>query len=104
MRLDAAARSVSAAVFLAAFRLIGQITLLLAILSFMLSITMGSTGVAGWWIMPLLMAIYGGLISWCTRSSTTMWPGSTASVGSAMKATPARAQTPVKSASAKKRR
>lgn len=102
--LDAQARAVPAAIFLAAFRIIGQVTLSLAILSFLLSITVGSTDM-GWWVMPVLMGIYGGLIAWCTRSVVSTW-GSLASVGSALKASakPAKAQTGVRSLVNKKRR
>jgi hypothetical protein len=102
--LDAAARSVPAAVFLCAFRIIGQVTLIVAVLSFMLSMMIGSTDVTGWWVMPLLMGIYGGLVAWCTRRPVAAW-GSAASVGSLLKAPvrPMKAQAPGKIAAKKKR-
>jgi hypothetical protein len=67
--LDASARAVPAAIFLTMFKIIGQVILVLASLSFLLSITLGDTAVEGWWVMPVLMAIYGALIAWCTKST-----------------------------------
>ena len=95
--LDAASRAVPSAIFLAAFRIIGQVTLTLAGLSFLLSVTIGTTDMAGWWVMPILMGIYGGLIAWCTRGISTSW-GSLSSVGSAIAASPrpAKALPPVR--------
>lgn len=102
--LDSAARAVPASVFILTFRILGQITLILALLSFLLSITMGSTDIVGWWIMPVLMACYGGLIAWCTRGPVT-WVSRTQSVGSLLQpvsSRTAKAQAPAKSV--KKRR
>jgi hypothetical protein len=102
--LDPAARAVPASIFLITFRMLGQITLVLALLSFLLSITMGSTDLTNWWIMPVLMACYGGLISWCTHGPIS-WVSHTQSVGSLLtpvSSRPAKAQTP--SRGAKKRR
>ena len=104
--LDSAARAVPAAVFLLTFRILGQVTLVLALLSFLLSITMGSTDLSGWWIMPLLMACYGGLISWCTRGPVS-WVSRTQSVGSLLtpvSSRPAKAQTPHSAVMSKKNR
>ena len=98
--LDPAARAVPGSIFLLTFRILGQITLVLALLSFLLSITRGSTDLLGWWVMPVLMAVYGGLISWCTRGPTT-WVSTTHAVGSMLKpvaSRPAKAQTPSKTA------
>lgn len=102
--LDSAARAVPASIFLLTFRILGQVTLVFALLSFLLSITMGSTDVIGWWVMPILMTCYGGLVAWCTREPV-VWASRTQSVGSLL--TPvssrtAKAQTPPRSA--KKRR
>lgn len=105
-QLDSAARAVPAAIFFLTFRILGQITLVLALLSFLLSIMMGSTDLIGWWVMPVLMASYGGLVSWCTRGPVS-WVSSTQSVGSllpSVSSRTAKAQTAMKSASAKKRR
>lgn len=90
--LDSAARAVPGAIFLLTFRILGQITLVLALLSFLLSVTMGSMDIAGWWVMPVLMACYGGLIAWSTRGPVS-WVSHTQSVGSLL--------TPVASRSAK---
>ena len=106
LSLDAASRAVPSAIFLAAFRIIGQVTLTLAGLSFLLSVTIGTTDMAGWWVMPVLMGIYGGLIAWCTRSATVTW-GSTASVGSMLKTParpPAKALTSIKPSIKRRRR
>lgn len=103
--LDSAACAVPATIFLLAFRILGQVTLVLAILSFLLSVTMGSTEVADWWVMPVLMAVYGGLIAWCTRGSTAGIAG-TRSIGSSLSAASAKtvtAQTPARSASVSKK-
>lgn len=105
-RLDSAARAVPAAIFFLTFRILGQVTLVLALLSFLLSITMGSTDLVGWWVMPVLMACYGGLVAWCTKGPVS-WASTTQSVGSllpSVSSRTAKAQTPMKSASAKKRR
>ena len=90
--LDSAARAVPAAIFLLTFRMLGQVTLVLALLSFLLSITMGSTEAMGWWVMPVLMGCYGGLVAWCTRGPA-VWISRTQSVGSLL--------TPVASRTAK---
>lgn len=65
--IDPEARAVPCAIVLISFRIIGQILLALAVVSIVLSVTTGSQ-TTGWWLMPVLMGLYGGLIAWCTKS------------------------------------
>lgn len=69
--LDPVARAVPAAIFFSTVRLIGQSTFILALLSFMLSLTLDVTDIPGWWVMPVVVATFGGLLAWCTKSPTT---------------------------------
>ena len=97
--LDSAARAVPAAIFFLTFRILGQITLVLAVLSFLLSLTMGSTDLIGWWVMPILMGCYGGLVAWSTRGPVS-WVSGTHTVGSllpSVSSRTAKAQTPPRS-------
>lgn len=103
--LDAASKAVPGAIFFGILRLIGQTSLILAGISFLLSITLEATTVPGWWMMPVLVAVYGALLTWCTKSPSTPRAHTTLQIvglGSKMTSRPAKA--PVKSVAAGKKR
>lgn len=65
--IDPAARQVPGAIFLYMFKIIGYIIVLLWGLSLFTTLMSGSIKEEGWWILPLVMVLYGLLLSWCTR-------------------------------------
>ena len=73
--LDPAAKSVPAAIFFGVVRLIGQAALMLSLISILLSLTLEATDMPGWWVMPVLVALYGLLLTWSTKSPHTARSG-----------------------------
>ncbi len=69
--VDEASRRVSGTIFWYLWKMVGYVLMLLALLSFFLTMLLARESFAGtWWIMPLLLFLYGTLLSWVTRSST----------------------------------
>lgn len=66
--IDEASRAVPGAIFLYMFKIIGYAIVLLWVLSLITTLMTGIPEDAGWWIMPLVMILYGLLLAWCTRS------------------------------------
>lgn len=69
--IDAASRSVPAVLYHFLFKVVGNVLVLLSGLSLALSIILGGTNESGWWITPVIMLIYGLLLSWCTCSKSS---------------------------------
>lgn len=65
--IDSASQAVPAALYFYLFKIIGRLLTLLAAISLSLNIILGETTLPGWWITPLVILLYGLLLSWCTR-------------------------------------
>ncbi len=63
-------RMVPETIYIYLFRIIGHLLLFLWLLSLVVSMLNGLPEEKGWWIMPIIMIIYGGLFVWCTRPDT----------------------------------
>ena len=61
-------RKVTETLFIFLFKIAGHLLVFLWGLSFLVTILNGSSIEKGWWIMPVVMMIYGGLFIWCTRA------------------------------------
>lgn len=68
--INEASRAVPGAIFQNMFKMIGYVIVLVWILSLFTSLMNGVPSEIGWWIMPLVMIIYGSLLAWCTRSES----------------------------------
>lgn len=71
--IDEPSRRVPAALFWFTFKLLGYLLMLLSALSFFQTMLLAPQSENGaWWIMPLLLFLYGVLLSWCTRLPATV--------------------------------
>lgn len=68
--IDGASKSVPAALYFSLLKIVGRVITLLAALSLSLTIILRGTDLPGWWVTPLIMLLYGLLLSWCTASGT----------------------------------
>lgn len=68
-RIDDASRRVPALLFWYSFKAIGYILTLVAALSFLFTMLLIRPLAVTWWITPIVILLYGLLLSWCTR-----WP------------------------------
>lgn len=68
--LDTASRAVPGAIFLYTVKSIGYLIIVLWSLS-VLSIIVGRSADTGWWIQPLVMLVYGTLLTLCAHSEPT---------------------------------
>ncbi|PIR49406.1 hypothetical protein COU79_05045 [Candidatus Peregrinibacteria bacterium CG10_big_fil_rev_8_21_14_0_10_54_7] len=98
--IDEAFRAVPGAIFLIMFKIIGYAIVLLWVLSLITTLMNGIPEDAGWWIMPLVMILYGLLLAWCTRSDA----GSNQSVFQSITVNSSSLQPAKKNAIAAKRR
>lgn len=67
--LDTASRAVPGALYFYVVKIIGQLTMLLAFLSFSVSLVLGDID-GGFWVMPLVLGTYGALLAWTTRTES----------------------------------
>lgn len=66
--VDGASRAVPHAIYLYTFKVLGYIMMVLSAVSIVLTLLLGSDiPAADWWVMPLMLLLYGILLSWCTR-------------------------------------
>jgi hypothetical protein len=73
--VDEPSRRVCAALFWFLFKMLGYLLMVIAGLSFFLTMLLVREPFTGaWWIMPLLLFLYGLLLSWVTRAPA-MSPG-----------------------------
>ena len=68
-RIDDASRRVPALLFWYSFKAIGYVLSLIAALSFLFTMLLIRPLETTWWITPIVILLYGVLLSWCTR-----WP------------------------------
>ena len=67
-RIDDASRRVPALLFWYSFKIIGIGLVLTGVLSFLFTMLLTHPLVGTWWITPIVIVIYGTLLSWCTRA------------------------------------
>ena len=65
--IDAGSRAVPEAIFHTVIRLIGGLTVVIWFLSFIISLFGGGILGGAWWVMPIVMMVYGGVLLWCVR-------------------------------------
>ncbi|MDD5623568.1 MAG: hypothetical protein PHI23_02575, partial [Candidatus Peribacteraceae bacterium] len=65
--MESASRAVPQAVFVAIVKTIGHLITVLTALSLVVAFALGNT-TAGWWVMPVILLLYGLLLLWCTKS------------------------------------
>jgi hypothetical protein len=68
-RIDTASATIPYLLYFTRFKLIGSVSALLAALSLLLTVTLGTETEAGWWLMPVTILLYGLLLMWCTKTS-----------------------------------
>lgn len=66
-KIDDASRRVPALLFWYAFKTIGNLLILLGMLMFLFTMLLTRPLVGAWWITPVVVLLYGILLSWCTR-------------------------------------
>ena len=100
--IDDASRKVVAAIFWFSFKLMGYLLMLFGVLSLFLTMLLSPVGLApAWWVTPVLVFLFGLLLSWCTRDELN---GSPRFQSSLMPSTAARMSPPVAKKSAKKKK
>ena len=67
-RIDDASRRLPAILFWYTFKTLGNLLIILGILSFVFTMLLSRPLVGAWWITPVVTLLYGILLSWCTRS------------------------------------
>lgn len=68
-QVDDGSRKVPALLFWYAFKLLGYFLILGSAISFLLTMLLSNGGLPStWWISPIVILLYGLLLSWCTRS------------------------------------
>ncbi len=68
MTIDEPSRRVVGTVFWFLWKTVGYLLMLIAVMAFFLTMLLTRESFAGtWWIMPVLLFVYGGLLSWITR-------------------------------------
>ena len=67
-RIDDASRRVPALLFWYTFKSLGCLLILIGVLSLLFTMLLTHPLVSTWWITPVVMLLYGLLLSWCTRS------------------------------------
>ena len=73
-RIDDASRRVPALLFWYSFKSIGYVLTMIAGLSFLFTMLLIRPLAGTWWITPIVVLLYGLLLSWCTR-----WPQTSSS-------------------------
>src|SRR3989344_1694294 len=74
--VDAPSRAVPHAIYFFTFKVLGYLLTLLAAVSLLLTMLLGTADMTGkWWIMPVILLGYGLLLSWCTRSDADIAKG-----------------------------
>ncbi|MDD5026363.1 MAG: hypothetical protein PHH13_03225 [Candidatus Peribacteraceae bacterium] len=68
-RIDPPSSAIPYLLYFTMFKLIGTVSALLAALSLLLTITLGTETETGWWLMPVTILLYGLLLMWCTKTS-----------------------------------
>lgn len=66
--IDDASRKVPALLFWYAFKLLGYFLVLGSAISLLLTMLLADAMPGTWWISPIVVLLYGVLLSWCTRS------------------------------------
>lgn len=66
--IDPASRAIPAALFFITWKFMGLLVIVFAGLSFMLRLMLAAERTEGWWVMHLIMILYGLIISWFTLS------------------------------------
>ncbi|PIQ75974.1 hypothetical protein COU78_03365 [Candidatus Peregrinibacteria bacterium CG10_big_fil_rev_8_21_14_0_10_49_24] len=103
--VDSASRAVPGAIFLYTIKIIGYLIIILWSLSVITIVVGGTAAEAGWWIMPLVMIVYGSLLSLCTHSGSTDPHLSVfKSISMNQRSASPSAKKPVKKAAVKKRK
>ncbi len=70
-RIDDASRRVPALLFWYTFKTIGNLLILVGLLSFLFTMLLTQPLVGTWWMSPVVTVLYGLLLSWCTKTPAT---------------------------------
>ncbi len=68
-RIDDASRRVPALLFWYTFKALGMVLFLVGLLSTVVTMLLTRPLAGTWWLSPVVILLYGALLSWCTR-----WP------------------------------
>ncbi|PIR52614.1 hypothetical protein COU76_05485 [Candidatus Peregrinibacteria bacterium CG10_big_fil_rev_8_21_14_0_10_49_10] len=68
--IEDASRAVPATIFMYMFKIMGFLIVFLWVLSLFTTLMQGIPTEQGWWILPLVMIVYGTLLTWCTHAET----------------------------------
>ncbi len=70
-RIDDASRRVPALLFWYTFKIIGALLIFVGVLSVIFTILLTQPLAGSWWITPVVILLYGLLLSWCTKNPAT---------------------------------
>ena len=70
-RIDDASRRLPALLFWYTFKMIGNLLVLVGALAFLFTMLQTRPLSGAWWITPVIIFLYGILVSWCTRTPAT---------------------------------
>ncbi len=69
--IDEPSRAIPYAIYFFTFKIIGFVATLFGCLTLLLSMLFGVASITpGWWIMPVIILVYGLILSYCTRLDT----------------------------------